>query len=306
MSKKLTKEEFIEKSTKVHGNKYDYSLVSYKSSKEKVKIKCPEHGIFFQAPKNHYVNKSGCPKCGIESACKKQSLKKDLFIKKANKIHRNKYDYSLVDYKNAKTKVKIICPKHDIFEQSPSNHNHKKKYGCSKCAGNNKLTKEEFINKSKVIHGNKYGYNLVKYIDSKTKVKIICLEHGTFEQTPSNHLHDSCGCPSCRISKGEKNIISFLNENKINYIFQHSFDDCKHKKKLIFDFYIPKKNLLIEYDGKQHFEPEDFFGGKDAFMETKKRDNIKSKYAKANNIKLLRIPYTSFHEINEILKGELN
>jgi hypothetical protein len=103
------------------------------------------------------------------------------FIKKANLKHNNKYNYSLVDYINNKNKVKIICPIHDVFEQSPNDH--LTGNGCSLC-GNKNLNKEFFIKKAKLKHGDRYDYSLVEYINNKTKVKIICPLHGVFEQAP--------------------------------------------------------------------------------------------------------------------------
>ena len=121
------------------------------------------------------------------------------FIIDAKKIHDDKYDYSLVEYKHSGTKVKIICPTHGVFEQSPANH--LKGRGCPKCAGDKtRILKQsnrgEFATKSYLIHDEKYDYSLVDYKNSGTKVKIICPTHGEFEQTPDDHLSGS-GCPKC-------------------------------------------------------------------------------------------------------------
>lgn len=120
------KKNFIEKAKQIHGNKYDYSLVDYKNNSTKVKIICPVHGIFEQEPRVHINNKSGCPECGGT----KKSNTED-FIKKARKVHGDKYDYSKVKYKNARTHVTIICPKHGEFSITPDNHLRGK--GCAKC-----------------------------------------------------------------------------------------------------------------------------------------------------------------------------
>lgn len=124
------------------------------------------------------------------------------FIQKANEIHNNFYDYSLVHYINSSTKIKIICPKHGIFEQRPTNHTRPNKpCGCPKCGaqkGINGITynTKDFINKAIQIHGDKYNYSLVEYTGSKTKVKIICPEHGVFVQVPSYHISGK-GCLKC-------------------------------------------------------------------------------------------------------------
>ena len=131
-TKLKTTEQFIIDAKKIHNNKYDYSLVDYINNKSKVKIICPTHGEFEQIPYSH-LRGSGCPKCkGDKQRILCQSNKEE-FTNKADKIHSNKYDYSLVDYKNAHTKVKIICPIHGEFEQKPTHHLSGK--GCPKCKG---------------------------------------------------------------------------------------------------------------------------------------------------------------------------
>ena len=185
---KRTNETFIEAARKVHGDKYDYSLVDYKSNKTKVKIICPEHGVFEQTPNSH-LHGGGCPYCAGNV-----KYTKETFIEAARKVHGDKYDYSLVDYKGNKTKVKIICPIHGVFEQIPFNH--LRGTGCPYCAGHAPYTTQTFIEAAKKVHGNKYSYDLVNYINATTKIKIICPEHGVFEQLPSEHLHGK-GCRKC-------------------------------------------------------------------------------------------------------------
>jgi hypothetical protein len=183
--------KFIEKAKEIHGDKYDYSLIDeYKSNKTKLKIICPIHGVFEQDYKSHINKKYGCSKCS--GICKKTTIE---FINDAKKIHNDKYDYSLVEYKNTKHKIKIICKLHGVFEQKPEKHLLGR--GCHICGGANRLTTEEFIDKAKEIHGDKYDYSLVNYINTNTKVKIICKEHGIFEQTPNSHLN-GCNCRFCK------------------------------------------------------------------------------------------------------------
>lgn len=116
------------------------------------------------------------------------------FIEKAKNVHGDKYDYSKVEYKNAITKVCIICPKHGEFWQTPAEH--LSGYGCKYCGGTNKLTIEQFIDKARKIHGDKYDYSKVEYINNKTKVCIICPKHGEFWQAPNYHLSGQ-GCKKC-------------------------------------------------------------------------------------------------------------
>ena len=191
---KLITEDFIKKAKEVHGNKYDYSKADYKNNHTKVTIICPAHGEFKQIPSSH-LQGSGCPKCGG-----REKLTTEGFIKRAKEIHDNKYDYSKVDYKNAVTKVTIMCPIHGKFEQKPSDHLSSK--GCPKCGGCEKLTIEEFTKRAKEVHDNKYDYSKVDYKSIHTKITIVCSTHGEFEQIPNDHLKGK-GCPKCGLERLE-------------------------------------------------------------------------------------------------------
>ncbi len=286
MGAKLTTKEFVEKSKIIHGNKYDYSYTTYNSRKEKVKIICPEHGEFNQYPGNH-LSGNNCPNCSHNL---KHTTKS--FINSAKKIHGYKYNYSNTDYKNNKSKVKIICPIHGIFEQRAGAHISKNRpHGCPACDKSQKLKTEEFIEMANKIHSNKYSYEKTTYKSARDKVIIICKIHGEFEQLAKVHIHNKCGCPKCFESKGEIDIKNWLIKNNISFLTQHKFHDCKNINYLLFDFYLPEYNMCIEYDGRQHFEAIDYFGGEKTLKSIKKRDNIKNKYCKENNIKLLRIKY---------------
>ena len=281
---------FIEKAKLVHGDKYDYSLVDYKRSKQNVKIVCSIHGEFKQLPNNH-LNGAGCGKCDNKNKTT------DEFIKQAKLIHGDKYDYSLVDYKLSKEKIKIICPIHGEFKQIPNGHLIGS--GCAKCDNKNKTT-DEFINQAKMMHGEKYDYSLVDYVRSIKKIKIICPAHGIFLQTPSDHL-SGYGCKYCYESKGEKKIIEYLVNNNINYVREKAFTGCRNKLPLHFDFYLIELNSLIEYDGEQHFKANKYFGGETAFRKSQVNDEIKNKFVIDNNINLLRIRFDQIKEINDIL-----
>lgn len=207
--KRLTTEDFIKKANKVH-QKYDYSLVNYKNSNTKVTIICPEHGEFQQFPLNHL--KSGCAAC---NGNKKLTIED--FTKKANLLHNNKFNYSLVKFKNNDSLIEIVCPSHGLFTQILNKH--LKGYGCNKCNHDNRRTKiEDFIEKSNIIHNNKYDYSLVEYKTTNTKVRIICKEHGIFEKTPKVHLKGE-GCKKCiYITKGEFiKKCNLIHNNKYNY-----------------------------------------------------------------------------------------
>ena len=193
-------ELFIEKATKIHGDKYDYSKTEYKKAKEKVIIICKMHGEFLLTPDKHLSRKSGCKKCGVETRSNEFKSNTQDFIEKANKLHENKFDYSKTDYKNSKEKVIIICKIHGEFLQIPSKHLIGRG-GCITCKNENsgstqRLTNEDFIEKSIKIHGDKFDYSKTDYKNSTENVIIICKIHGEFLKIPSCHLIGS-GCSKC-------------------------------------------------------------------------------------------------------------
>ena len=193
MAKRVTTADFIRRARKVHGNRYNYSKVLYVAAKTKVTIICPEHGEFEQLPPNHYIG-HGCHECGGN-----KPLTLDRFIERANKTHNGRYDYSRVELKNVDTKVEIICPVHGSFFQRPASH--LKGLGCDLCGRvetGKKLghSLERFLEDARQAHGLRYDYSQVEYVNALTKVKIICPDHGAFQQKPANHIRD-VGCPKC-------------------------------------------------------------------------------------------------------------
>lgn len=203
-SNKFSEQEFLEKCVNVHGDTYDYSKVEYINISEHIIIICKIHGEFKQTPDVH-LRGCGCPSCGGIASNKNRFLTKEIFIDRSILIHLNQYDYSLVNEVSSGTKVIIICDTHGEFSQLP--HSHMAGAGCPKCKGL-KISTALMYNNEKIIlqciekHGNKYDYSLVEYSGAKNKIKIICKEHGIFEQVPSNHLIGQ-GCPKCSKEKSE-------------------------------------------------------------------------------------------------------
>ena len=223
-------EYFINQAKTIHGNKFDYSQVNYIGCDTKVKIICPIHGEFEQAPYKHLTHK-GCTQCSRIQKGKEQTCTNDEFIKKANIKHNNKFDYSLANYVNAKEKIKIICKEHGEFLQNANNHLNGQ--GCPICkpiaVGNAKRANQENIIKRFIdIHGNKYDYSLVEYTHFEKNVKIICHEHEIFEQTPSVHLRGS-GCRKCSNDK-----MSEL-QGKLNNGWNYTLWENKGKESKQFD-----------------------------------------------------------------------
>jgi len=280
---KLTKELFIEKANVVHNNEYDYSLVEYVNGNTKVKIICKKHDIFKQTPNNHIYHATKCLQCQNE----KRQLTTESFIFKSIEKHGIKYNYILVKYVDSYTKVEIICNEHGIFKQRPNDHLNG--CGCKKCS-NKTIQLSDFINRSNKVHNNFYDYKLVEYKNNYSKVKIICPTHKIFEQRPKDHLNNN-GCPICKLSKGELEIKKILKLNNIKFNTQQKFNNCKHKQLLSFDFYLPDKNLCIEFDGRQHYESIEKWGGMKYLKDQQIKDKIKNIYCIENNINLLRIKY---------------
>lgn len=286
---KITKEEFIQRATQKHNSKYDYSQVTdFNSIKDKVTIICPIHGAFRQTVGSHM--QYGCRKCGRDTLRKTT----DAFIKKLKDLYGDEYDYSLVDFKDRETPIKLICKKHGVFERIPRNLL-KNKCGCVQCyKESTRITQEEFIERAQQINGNKFDYSNVHYINMLTPITIICNKGHEFKQVPQMHLFSFAGCPICASeckSKGEHLIRTYLKKHNVKFDEQKTFDGCKYKSKLLFDFYIPQLNTCIEYQGQQHYEPVHHFGGEEDFQARIIRDNIKREYCAKNKINLLEIKY---------------
>jgi very-short-patch-repair endonuclease len=234
MGKKLTTYEFIIKANEKHNNKYDYSLSKYIGANEKIKIICSKHGEFEQTASSH-LKGQGCKQCFFHN----RRITNYELINKFNLVHNNKYDYSLIDYKNIHIKISIICPIHGEFKQRPNNHLHGK--GCLKCGGSEKSNVHKFIERANLKHNNKYDYTKVDYINGKTKVKIICSEHGEFEQMPCVHLRGN-GCKKCsnKIKQNYKKITLSEFKNKSNLKHNNKYDYS-----LINDIDLNKKYNII-------------------------------------------------------------
>ena len=282
--KRLTTEDFIKKAKQIYGDEYDYSKVNYVNCDTKVIVICKKHGEFETRP-DHFYNGHGCPKCGTKQGADKLRCTKEEFIKKAKEIHGDKYDYSKVEYKTAREKVCIICLEHGEFWQTPDAH--LRGNGCPKCSIHRsyRYTTEEFIEKARQIHGDKYDYSKVEYFNRLTPVCIICPEHGEFWQKPREHF-DGDGCHSCNESKLEKEIKLLLEENKIKFEIQKRFDWLRDKKPMPLDFYLPEYNVAIECQGEQHFKNREFFNNY-PFEKRIEMDLLKNRLCLENGVKLL-------------------
>lgn len=239
-------EKFIEKAKKIHNGKYFYTKTKYIKNSIPIIITCPKHGDFVQRPDKHLIG-HGCPICAGNGAITTAE-----FIERAIKVHGNRYDYSKSECNGTHNKTTIICPIHGEFEQTPQEH--LKGKGCPTCANESKhkklkLENEIALERTKNACQGKYIIpNDFKYVNLKTKIKVICPTHGEWETLPKN-LWNGHGCPKCSntVSKDENKIYEYVcsllgTENVVSR--DRTILDNKE-----LDIYIPKLKVAIEYNG---------------------------------------------------------
>lgn len=308
MATKLSTEEVIKRIINIHKDKYDLSQVVYINKRTKIKLICKEHGDW-ETGIEQVCRGQGCRKCGKLKAGKSKRLSFEEFVSKANQIHKSKYKYFSEKYIKSSLPTEILCPKHGMFNMLASVHIGIQKQGCPECGfisqkSKRKMSLKVFKEKASTIHSNKYSYKLVKFNNQRDLIEIICKKHGVFVQNLSNHITGS-GCPDCNNSKGENKVKEILIKNKINFIQQKKFENLKDITLLKCDFYIKKYNCVIEFNGRQHYEIVNKFGGEKGFNETIKRDEIKKKFFIENNINYLEIHYKE-KKIEQIILNKLN
>lgn len=197
-SRAMSVEDFKVKATEIHQGKYDYSEVKFNILSDDVTIGCPVHGNFTQKANNHLSGR-GCYLCRNEVIGDSKRSNKEEFVAKAIEVHGDRYDYSSVEYIRNHDKVNILCKKHGMFEQTPSGHLSGK--GCPKCARELVVsahlhTQEEFLERSRSVHGDKYDYSKSVFDRAEVPLVITCPEHGDFEKKPTLHWAGQ-GCPVC-------------------------------------------------------------------------------------------------------------
>lgn len=301
MAKLKTNEQFIKECIEVHGNKYDYSETFYTGAHNVITIICPIHGSFQQKAYS-YVQGCGCLEC---AGVKKLTTKE--FIEKSQKVHGNKFDYSEVDYQGNKLKVKIKCKKcGHIFEQQAQSH--MKGFGCPFCSNNNKSTTKEFIEKASKVHGDKFDYSLVNYVNAHTKVNIICPVHGVFQQIPSSHWYLQQGCPICALSKqtsrGEKEVCAYI---KSIYSGEVLENDKTQIGRMELDIFLPELRIGIEYNGSHwHKLKEERQPGCHAEKERRCKEanilliNVEERDWKNNRKSIENLLFTKIHTKNKV------
>lgn len=292
-----------------NSNDIEFLTKEINGSKTRVKCKCKKCGYEWETSANKLMNcNSGCGICH-------HSIKytNDMFVEY---INNNRPDITpLEEYINDRTK--ILCKCNNCNKEWMISPTHiKGGEGCPDCARihlSNLFRKDYDVFVSQMNDIDKTIEIISKeYKNTKEKVVCKCLTcNNIWSSLPLNLLRGK-GCPECKMSTGERTIIKYLNDNNIDYISQYSFKDCKNIKPLRFDFYIPSKDLLIEFDGEQHFKPIKFGSSNksdkdifESFEYIQTNDSIKDNYCKNNNKKLLRIAYYDYHNIINILDDNL-
>lgn len=253
-------------------------------------------------------------------AAETQRQRGENFIIKARSVHGDLYDYSRVVYVRAASKVTILCPKHGPFDQQAANHVNGQ--GCPTCAlnmkvqmgKNRRLTREDFIAKSKQVHGDLYDYSESVYESSDKPVTISCKSHGPFVIARAEKHHTIAqGCPYCvhleSSSTPERIIAEILDQANIQYYKEWTFDDCRShvsNRKLRFDFYIPSKSLMIEFHGDQHFKKNKLMHKGDRFERLQEHDRIKANYVLQKNITLATFTTSDLSQLRTLVEGMLN
>lgn len=316
---RITAEEYFKRVRKAHGDRYDYSKAVFTGTHNLITVICPVHGEFQQDAKSHL--KCGCFKCFHENnrnafAEYNKGAQKKAREKFFERLHK---DFSFLDtsrlqYIDGKTKVTLGCPKHGYFKIWPRDITRARgnASGCPECKKENFMAAGKKINESfkknflaSVADKNsRFDLSRTTYINWKTPLSFECKKCGTIITRMPKALQDGAKCPVCYAGKslGEVRISDFLKEMDISFEPEYYFSDLKDVSYLRYDFYIESRNLLIEYDGQQHYS-DNAFG--ESSETRKKHDRMKDEYARSHNIKLLRIPYWEYRNIPSILKTAL-
>lgn len=302
--------ENIKNYLKINNTGLELLSEDYIDCKHKLKFICSKHkdkGIQYRSLDDVINGKHYCKYCSIEKRGKLFHVSAEIVQKRCEALglnYINKY------IKNQETWVKFTCNKHlsKGIQEIAWYHLKTCSVGCAYCTGRYKST-ADFIKELNDINPNIEVIG--DYNGSEFPIKCKCKLCGHIWSPISRSLKNNEGCPNCCISKGELKVKQFLEHNQIDFIAQKTFEDCKYKSKLKFDFYVPQSKLAIEYDGEQHFKPVDFANkghqwANNLFEQNTIKDNIKNDYCKKHNIKLLRIPYWNFDNIDNILASELS
>ena len=312
MGKKYTHNDFV---NDVSEKLLEYKLLSeYKNMKTKIKVEHLACGNSYEVTPDNFKRGRNCPNCSKESSRLAKTFTLDDFKSKVFELVNEEYTVLGTEYKNARTPISMIhneCS--TVWEVVPYHFIKKNGTRCPKCVAKKigklkrKNTEDFFYEVSQKTNGE---YEVVgDYVNAITKIEIHHKECNSSYLVQPNAFLNGNRCPKCssknKLSKGEKRIKDYLQKNRVKYIQQYTFKDCKNIFLLPFDFAIiddfNNVSLIVEFDGRHHYEPIDLWGGEKEFERTKKCDSIKNEYCKSKNIKIVRIPYWDYEKIDSIL-----
>lgn len=289
MGKRKTHKEYVEQVAEIYPN--IEVIGKYINNRTKIMHRCKIDNTYWETKPNVILSGSGCPTCGKIICSNKRKKSHDQYVSEVAKINK---DIEVVEqYIDDSTAILHKCKIDNAeWKAKPNNilHNH----GCPEC-GKKKRSEAQVKSHNEYVqelyHVNPNIEIAEKYINSATKTLHRCKIDGTVWKALPRDVLRGHGCPTCNESSGEREISLYLLRNEILFEPQYKFTNCKNKKMLPFDFYLPEYNTCIEYDGIQHFEPVEIFGGEKYLLKQRENDNIKNEFCKNNNITLLRIKY---------------
>lgn len=294
MARRKTQEEFEQEVYELVGDEYTV-IGEYKNNKTKILIRHNECGSEYEVKPKGFKDGNRCPPCDYKRRGRKRKTQEE-FEKEVKELFGNEY-VVIGKYKGASKKVKLlhnVCGKE--WETIP-NAFLSSGVRCYQCARvnigkANRKTHEQFVGEVKELHRDNYTV-VGRYTGGNRKVKV---RHNICEyewNVRANHFTSSgTQCPRCRMSTGELIVEDILKDKDIQYEPQKEFDDLIRDRNLSYDFYIPKNKVLIEYQGIQHYEPVEYFGGEERFKYQQESDSMKREYAKSKGYTLIEIPYT--------------
>lgn len=312
MPKRKTHEEFV---LQIKNKFPNIGVVGvYTNNKTKIEFQCLVDGCFhkWMARPDNILSGYGCPECAKRKISILRSKTHEEFVDEV--AIKNPGVKVLGKYISDNVKIEFQCNNPDCgykWFATPDKIIHKVT-GCPECAKVNRIKKKTKTHESFVDEVKKKNPNIEvigEYIGVKTKIEFKCLMCGnTWLTTPDSVLNGNSGCPMCAQSHGERSITSWLKNNLIEFIPQYKFDNCRDVEPFPFDFYLPKYNICVEYDGVQHFQPVNFGGISDEcaminFRKTQMHDSIKNNYCKQYKIILVRISYLEKNNISVILNN---
>lgn len=298
LSRRKSHKQFVEEMKQINPN--IEILSEYTTNDCKVSCRCLIDNYIWETKPHILVGGHGCPKCADKMQNRRSH---EEYIQEMKEKHPN--IIPLDQFEGVNKKMHFRCTDCNYEWHAVSNALlNKDNSGCPKCLNHARITEQEFIERMK---DNKDVEYVSGYIDMMHHANFKCKSCNNVWDTLPTSVLKGRGCPKCNTSQGEKSIEKALDILNIEYIKEYTFDDCKDIRALRYDFYLPKFNTCIEYDGEQHYHPVKFSSSvkrgtpQERYEQTVYRDNIKTQYCIDNNIKLIRIPYTEFNNIEKII-----